>query len=365
MMAVPDTGEAANTSAPFTAVVYDQYGKGYEGGSIDWSLSPEVEGVSIGEDGIVTVTSAASAVISGAMTCTVTAALRGTIVSGTKVITLTKGSATEDVNVDWTAVEDKIAGTIYTYGDRDDKAGPLGDGAATAGNTLLEGNFSYKNPSGINNAGEQAITVIFTVTTPGDYQGLRLEHDVAVTVAKREITGTLTIAGEAAVGETLTAVFTSETSPEEYDIVWISGESTVATAATYTVAAADRGRTITAKAVGKGNYTGEVAGGSGISIPPAVPDTPGTDSGGGGSSSGGGDGGGPVSSGPLPPQDGQDLAAETISGTTTTAVVDRVRLEAYVETAERGSEVVIPIAENNTSTARLPLNTFETMAEEK
>ena len=30
----------------------------------------------------------------------------------------------ENVNVDWTAVEAKIVGTSYTYGDRDDKARP-------------------------------------------------------------------------------------------------------------------------------------------------------------------------------------------------------------------------------------------------
>ncbi|MGI6307154.1 MAG: S-layer homology domain-containing protein [Dethiobacteria bacterium] len=459
-IAVPETGEASNTSAPFTATVYDQYGEAYEGGTVDWSLSPQLEGVSISEDGIVTVTSAARAVISSDMTCTVTATLRGTTVSGTGVITVRRGAAIadqvriqreallfkdgdsdfisrplgenssksytysavladqygaeiasdpgdftwssagadsgvtvngnqvtigseapngsftltashtkstfsaqvtiyivgEDVDVDWTAVEDKITGTSYTYGDRDDKAGPLGDGAATAGDTPLQGSFSYKDPAGMRNAGEQSITVIFTVTTPGDYQGLQLEHDVAVTVARREITGTLTLTGKAAVGETLTAVFTSEADPDEYDIVWLSGGSTVATAATYTVAAADRGRTITVKAVGKRNYTGEVAGETGISIPPADSETPGTGSGGGG-------GGGSTSTGPLPPQNEQDITAETTSGTTTTTVVDRVRLEAYVETAERGSGIVIPISENNTSTAQLPLNTFETMAE--
>ena len=107
-----------------------------------------------------------------------------------------------DVDVDWTAVEDKVGGTSYIYGDRDDKAGLLGEGTATAGDILLQGTFSYKNPSGIRNAGEQAITVVFNVNTPGDYQGLQLEHDVPVTVAKREITGTMRITGRAAVGET-------------------------------------------------------------------------------------------------------------------------------------------------------------------
>ena len=350
---VPEAGGDANTSAPFTATVYDQYGEVYPEGTIDWSLSPEPEGVSIGEDGIVTVTSAASTVISDNITCTVTATLRGTTVIGTEVITVKKADdEAGQVDVDWTPVDDKIESTSYTYGDRDDKAGPLGEGAATAGDIPLQGIFSYKDPEGISNAGEQVITVIFTVTTAGDYQRLQLEHDVAVTVTKRGITGTLMITGKGAVGETLTAVFTSEISPEEYDIVWLSGGSSVATAPTYTVAARDRGRTITVKVVGKGNYTGEVAGENEISIPSSVPETPGT----------GGEEGSP-SPGTRPPENGQDITAETTSGTITTAGVDRVRLETYIETAERGSGIVIPISENDTSTAEIPLNTFETMAE--
>ena len=268
MIAVPEIGETVNTSAPFTATVYDQYGKVYESETIDWSLSPQLEGVSIDEYGIVTVTSAAGATINsvGDTTCTVTATLRDTTVTGTTVITFRRDSAIanliriqretllfedggsdsiskpleensnksyiysvvltdqygveipsepsaftwtsvgtgsgvtvdtnqvtiasdahnesftlavshtestlsahitiyiddEDVDVDWIAVENKIANTSYTYGDREDKAGPLGDGTATIGETFLHGSFSYKSPAEIKNAGEQAITVIFT-----------------------------------------------------------------------------------------------------------------------------------------------------------------------------------------------------------
>jgi hypothetical protein len=352
IIAVPGVGEAANDSVPFTATVYDQYGEVYEGGTIDWSLSPQTNGVSIGQDGVVTVTSAARNVISDDLICTVTATLRGTTVSGTKVFTTTIDIVSEDVVVDWTAVEDMIGSASYTYGDRDDKAGPLGEGAAAAGDIPLQGTFSYKDPEGIRNSGEQVITVIFTVTTAGDYQGLQLEHDVAVTVTKRGITGTLMITGKGAVGEMLTAVFTSEIGPEEYAIVWLSGGSPVVTAPTYTVAAGDRGKTITVRVVGKRNYTGEVAGENGISIPSLIPETPGT----------GGDEGSP-SPGPRQPENGNDITAETTSGTITTAVVDRVRLETYIETAERGSGIVITISENDTSTAEIPLDTFETMAE--
>ncbi len=177
---VPEAGGDANTSAPFTATVYDQYGEVYPEGTIDWSLSSELQGVSIGADGIVTVTSAAGAVISEDITCTVTATLRGTTVSGTKVITVKKAD--------------------------------------------------------------------------------------------------------------------DETVPED----------------------------------------------------PGTGDDEGTPS---------------TGTGPLPPQSEQDVADETTSGATTTAVVNRARLETYIETAERGSGIVIPISENDTSTAQLPLDVFETMAE--
>ncbi|HHX38313.1 MAG TPA: hypothetical protein GX717_10095, partial [Clostridiaceae bacterium] len=45
---VPKSGEAANTTLPFTATVYDQYGEIYEGGVIEWSILPQPEGISIG-----------------------------------------------------------------------------------------------------------------------------------------------------------------------------------------------------------------------------------------------------------------------------------------------------------------------------
>jgi len=451
VITIPQFGEA-NTSASVTAIVYDQYGSVYSevygDKTIDWNISPEIEGVSVDEDGVITVTSAAGAAINsidGKKTLTVTATLRGTDIFATEIITIIRDSAIankvwiqrgallfedgdtdfiigplgndssktytysavladqygaeifsnpsdfdwssagassgimvngsqviiekeskkgnfslatshtnsglsvqvtvyvigEDVDVEWTEIEEKLTSTNYIYGDRIDKAGPLGDGTATAGDIILQGFFSYKDSEGISNAGEQTITVIFTVTTPGEYQGMRLEHDVAVTVAKREITGTLRITGKAAVGETLTAAFTSEIDPEEYDIVWLSGGDIAATGATYTVTSADRGKTITVKAVGKKNYTGEVIGESGISIPSAALKT----------------------SEPLPTQNEQDITAEVVSGTTTTTIVDRAKLEAYLETAEKNSEIVIPISENNTSTALLPLNTFGTMVE--
>ncbi|MGI6141607.1 MAG: hypothetical protein ACOYEH_07745, partial [Caldicoprobacterales bacterium] len=359
VITVPKIGEEANTSASVTAIVYDQYGSVYSevygDKTIDWNISPEIEGVSVDEDGVITVTSAAGAAINsidGKKTLTVTATLRGTDIFATEIITIIRDSAIankvwiqrgallfedgdtdfiigplgndssktytysavladqygaeifsnpsdfdwssagassgimvngsqviiekeskkgnfslatshtnsglsvqvtvyvigEDVDVEWTEIEEKLTSTNYIYGDRVDKAGSLGDGTATAGDIILQGFFSYKDSEGISNAGEQTITVIFTVTTPGEYQGMRLEHDVAVTVAKREITGTLRITGKAAVGETLTAAFTSEIDPEEYDIVWLSGGDIAATGATYTVTSADRGKTITVKA---------------------------------------------------------------------------------------------------------------------
>lgn len=464
VITIPQFGEA-NTFASVTAIVYDQYGsvysKVYGEKTIDWNISPKIEGVSIDEEGVITVTNAVGVAINsidGKKTFTVTATLRGTDIFATEIITIIRDSASankvwiqrgtllfedgdtdfivrplgndssktytysavladqygaeiisnprdfdwsstgasngimvngsqviiekeskkgnfslatthpnsglsvqvtvyvigENVDVEWAEIEDKIISTNYIYGDRIDKAGPLGDGTATAGDDILQGYFSYKDFGWVKNAGEQIITVIFTVTNPGEYNGMQLEHDVAVTVAKQELTGSLKITGSAVVGEILTAVFTSEIVPEECDIVWLSGGDIAATGATYTVTSADRGKIITVKAVGKKNYTGEVAGESGISIPSAAHKTPGTDVGGRDNS---------FSTGSLPTQNEQDITAEVVSGTTTTTIVDRAKLEAYLETAEKNSEIVIPISENNTLTALLPLNTFGTMVE--
>ncbi|MDD2215949.1 MAG: S-layer homology domain-containing protein [Eubacteriales bacterium] len=525
---------AETNSLTFTATVYDQYGEVYEGGSIAWSITPEIDGITI-DDGVVTVTSAArdEAIESGFLQCTVTATLSGEGVSGSanvivkpgnavasqvkfkrgsqiltggdtdvipipsdeesiytysavltdqygvemdsdpddftwsttgtvsgvtvnnNQITITKdaetdslnlsvthtesGSASEitinivDLSIDWNGVEEKITSTEYIYGDRNDKAGELGGGIATCGDFKFSGSFSYKDPDAIQDAGNQKITVIFTVSS-GDYQGLRIERDVEITVAKRAITvtandkskaygednppltfsltsgslvgsdttkdlgitlsceagtsdsagtaaaitgvsdsvnyeitvqegrltitkaaltGTLSITGSAEAGETLVADFLSDVDALDYDIIWISGGNQVATSSEYTVSDSDKGKTLIAKAVGKGNYEGEVLSDA-ISIPSdaSEPTKPGK-------------GGGSTPIEPLPEQEEKDIVIETTTGTTTTSVVDREKLESYVETAEKGSGILIPISENKIATAQLPLNTFEIMAEKE
>jgi uncharacterized repeat protein (TIGR02543 family) len=83
----------------------------------------------------------------------------------------------------------------------------------------------------------------------------------------------------------------------------------------------------------------------------------------GGSS--GSSGGGGSTTGSLPEQKEHEMGTETTDGTTTTTIVDGDRLESYVETAEEGSGIMIPLSENETSTAQLPLSSFESMAEKE
>ncbi|MDD4583644.1 MAG: S-layer homology domain-containing protein [Eubacteriales bacterium] len=79
----------------------------------------------------------------------------------------------------------------------------------------------------------------------------------------------------------------------------------------------------------------------------------------------GSSGGGGSAAGPEPQEKEHEMGRETTTGTTTTSVVDREKLESYVETAEKGSGILIPISENKIATAQLPLNTFEIMAEKE
>ena len=71
---VPGDSEEPFVSAPFTAVVKDGAGDAV-GATVLWSVEPKLEGVSIGEDGRVTVSSAVMNAASEGLSFTVTAAL--------------------------------------------------------------------------------------------------------------------------------------------------------------------------------------------------------------------------------------------------------------------------------------------------
>ena len=83
-----------------------------------------------------------------------------------------------------------------------------------------------------------------------------------------------------------------------------------------------------------------------------------------GGSSGGSNNSGNTT-GSLPQQEENNMGTETTTGTMTRTLVDGTRLESYLETAEMGSGILIPISENETSGAQLPLNAFESMAEKE
>ncbi|MDO4802055.1 MAG: hypothetical protein Q4A15_07805, partial [Prevotellaceae bacterium] len=89
----PSAGE--NATASYTATVKDQFGAAMTGQNITWSIKKQgsqnsVNGVGIGTDGKVTVTSAASSSISNSDTFVITATVSGTnpAINSTKSITI-------------------------------------------------------------------------------------------------------------------------------------------------------------------------------------------------------------------------------------------------------------------------------------
>ena len=90
---VPEDGQSEATSTAFIASVVDQYGVSCTG-TTDWEIIPATNGVSIGNDGVVTVTNTAKNAItdSTGTSFTVTATVNGTAVSGTASITIKRAS---------------------------------------------------------------------------------------------------------------------------------------------------------------------------------------------------------------------------------------------------------------------------------
>lgn len=109
------------------------------------------------------------------------------------------------------------------------------------------------------------------VTATGNYTG-SITSEQGIEVGKIVLTGTVTITGEAALDAELT-VNVAGADEATYDIVWLANGTAIqnANGEAYKVAKADQGKTITAKIVGKGDYTGEVVS-NGIAIPAGRPD---------------------------------------------------------------------------------------------
>lgn len=115
--------------------------------------------------------------------------------------------------------------------------------------------------------------ITVTVTAAGDFDGA--VTSAPVTVGKSVLTGTLTVAQA---GENIIATPTDGLTEENCDIIWLRDGVEIPGAAgiTYTPTAEDKGTTITAKAVAKGDdYVGEVLStGAGVSIEAEVPAAP-------------------------------------------------------------------------------------------
>jgi hypothetical protein len=134
--------------------------------------------------------------IDGKITYHVTSQVAG--VQGTITIPVTSKNYTDtnavvtvrvtDVNPVWTQVDSLISGTVYTYGDANSKTSLPASGTATAGQAALVGTFTYKNPTTIQHNGSRVITVVFTVTTAGEYQNVEVEKDYTVIIQPKPIT---------------------------------------------------------------------------------------------------------------------------------------------------------------------------------
>lgn len=170
-------GPDAAAAIVYRAVTYDQHGQALPAEEYDWSLTPA------GAEGVVL--SGSTVHLSPEAEPNRTFVLRavGRESKAVGEITLT----TRRIEADWGRLALKAGGIFYG----EDKASAFSDWSdeGAAGEGRLEGRFSIEEPEAMLEAGEgREIRVVFTVTTPGDYEGLRLTRDYAVSVSPRPIT---------------------------------------------------------------------------------------------------------------------------------------------------------------------------------
>jgi uncharacterized repeat protein (TIGR02543 family) len=336
----------------FTATVYDQYGDVYEGGNIEWSMVPAIDGISV-IDGVVTVTSTATEEVmesGGFLPCVVTATLSGEGVSGSVDIFVKLGNAGEPDSGESITVADVVGGTAEVT---TDKTEAKAEESVTVTIADIESGKQFKSITVIDadsdNVTTTAVTVgaVYTFAMPAKAVTVTVELEESV-VTPETYTVTLEGTGTEAAGagnyaeEAIVTINAGTRSGYTFN-GWTSTDVTFTDAnaqiTTFTMPA--KAVTITAnwKAVSSGS--GDSGGSSGSS------------------------GGGGSTTGSLPEQKEHEMGTETTDGTTTTTIVDGDRLESYVETAEEGSGIMIPLSENETSTAQLPLSSFESMAEKE
>ena len=346
------SGLAEPNTLTFTATVYDQYGDVYEGGNIEWSMVPAIDGISV-IDGVVTVTSTATEEVmesGGFLPCVVTATLSGEGVSGSVDIFVKLGNAGEPDSGESITVADVVGGTAEVT---TDKTEAKAEESVTVTIADIESGKQFKSITVIDadsdNVTTTAVTVgaVYTFAMPAKAVTVTVELEESV-VTPETYTVTLEGTGTEAAGagnyaeEAIVTINAGTRSGYTFN-GWTSTDVTFTDAnaqiTTFTMPA--KAVTITAnwKAVSSGS--GDSGGSSGSS------------------------GGGGSTTGSLPEQKEHEMGTETTDGTTTTTIVDGDRLESYVETAEEGSGIMIPLSENETSTAQLPLSSFESMAEKE
>lgn len=171
---IPTKNAAEAKTKTYTAKALNQYGE--EMGDPVTLSFPKTDANVTYSNGTVSVTKDAAK--GAAYTLTATAG------SVTKTITITL----TDLEVNWTAVDSAMKSTMV-YGTPNSGAATNlpATGTATAEGTL-NGKFEILDPTDVPTVGSKTVTVRFTVTDPGDYQGIFVDKPYAVEVTKKPVT---------------------------------------------------------------------------------------------------------------------------------------------------------------------------------
>lgn len=171
----PASATSANTKT-YTAKAFNQYGEEMSD-TVTLTFATVDTNVTY-SDGTVSVTKDAT---KGA-TYTLTAAVGS--IQKELTISLT------DLEVDWTAVDGAMKSSIVYGTPNSGAANNLPKtGTATAGITL-NGSFAVKDASTVQTAGARKVSVVFTVTSAGDYKDITVEKEYDVEVTKKSVTVT-------------------------------------------------------------------------------------------------------------------------------------------------------------------------------
>lgn len=238
-LVLPVTGTADYT---YTAIAYDQYGTVIESQNLTWSVERHLPYGTTVRGNVVTLTGR-----DNVKTETGSFLLK---VQGTTIVKAITINIT-DIVFDWSVLDDKLNDSI-TYGDTNSAVKKIdfpSTGTAAVGETQLEGVFSIKDENINQEIGSQKIVVIFTITSGGIYQDVKLEKEFNVTVNPRDISNALItlIADQPFTGAPIEPVpvvtdTVATITADDYTVIYESNTNV---------------GTATLKITGKGNYTGE------------------------------------------------------------------------------------------------------------